>query len=499
MRNHQNQPSRPQSSRRRNGISFLLATALTALLSTNVDFVQADIVCAKPVGGGIYSAGDIMTLDWTATTSGAQFTNLITLTATLACNDGRTIATLPVTDWTHANNWTVPSVGNATTAGGTTGTCLGNAFHVFYSGTYAPIPLLSTPWGPVSCDPITILPSPNMTVPTATTTTSLPTSTAVTTTTIRSTETSKGQTSSATPTPTNKDSDKDSSGPSTTIIVVVAIIAGLVLILLAFGSMWYLRRQKRRRMENAIMPWSNQPNNNFAKISSSTDDGPRSFGAASSVTGAGAYGVGKNKPLPPTGAYYEEDGYGYNDAHARSPPQGYGNYHQGYEGYEGYDQQGYEDEYYNPYYGQGGATPGPTAHRGPGSAYYNGGNQGDLYGVSSAVSPRVAGAAGAGGGYFPPPPPSSAARSPAAMQSAIVGNASLNSLPLTSSSTMLTSSSSTRRAPQLIVAPTPEEESSKTSGVSSPTLASGGTAGMKEEQDKGIPMQDLAPSSSSPR
>lgn len=242
-------------------------------------------------------------------------------------------------------------------------------------------------------------------------------------------------------------------------------VAGLVLILLFSAFMWHMRRQKIRRMESAIMPWSNQPNNNFSKMSSSMDDGPRSPGKLAAA-GAGAVGAAaaanySNKaqpdlPQPSHGAgggYYDDDRYGYQQGYNNTPGSNY--HHQG--GYDGYG----DDTYYNPHYatqnnqgyghghgqgqGQGqGQVQGYEMNQFNGS-YYSNSNASrtpyqDPYQAQQPVSST---------GYFPPPPPvNSGTSSPP--PSVPLSTPGLTTVPI-SSSTTLTASSSPKRGPQTIL------------------------------------------------
>ncbi|KAG0053391.1 hypothetical protein BGZ83_001225 [Gryganskiella cystojenkinii] len=514
------EPSSLPSPRRRlrsSALSFLLATA-TCLLSTSFwssGFVEGKIICDSPQNG-TYHAGDPMVLQWSSDMSNPTVSDLRSLKATLFCDSGILIGGVDIVlGAAPISNWIVPSVGNATTAGGNAGTCVANTFHIQYSGTYMSSGLFGgiTNLDPVSCPSLTILPAPNITLPTTTPTVNTTTSVSMTSTSTISKSRTTTTTTTSTGTPTSTTDQGKSPGLSSTVIIVVAIVAGLILILVALGIIWYVRRQRRIRMENAVMPWSNQPNNQFAKMSSSMeDDGPRSLnGRSPGVAAAGAaYGAGKNKPLPPVGGYYQEDGYGGGGYGG-----GYGGQQHGYEGYDqGYEsrhaQAGYnggytEDDYYNPYYAQGGAPGTPAAgHPGPGQGYYNrGGSNADMYGVSSAVARTQSGrVAGPGGGYYPPPPPTSSSpagsNSPpsSAAAAAIAANSSLNSLPLTTSSTLFTSSPSERRGPQLVVTPEKSSEQRGPQLISQETPTDNNSKVPVETIQNDIPLRDLSRTSS---
>lgn len=181
------------------------------------------------------------------------------------------------------------------------------------------------------------------------------------------------------------------------------------------------------------MPWSNQPNNQFSKVSS-MDGGDRSD--------TGAHHVGSNKSQPaapqPSHGHYQDEGYNYGRHGAGG---GYGGHHQEYDGYNG------QDDYYNPNYAQ--------QTQGPSPSYQN----------TSYQDPR---GQFQQAGYYPPPPPvSSHAHHPSA-------SASPNLVSSTLSSTNLTTSSSVRRGPQVIL---PEKGSP-----------------YDDDETQHIPMNDLAKS-----
>ncbi|KAF9201938.1 hypothetical protein BGZ49_007869, partial [Haplosporangium sp. Z 27] len=360
----------------------------TVLFSSWLSVVQADITCASP-NTGTFNAGDTITLDWSSDGASPGVGDIKSMIATLNCNNGIAISNVTITNWATPFNWTVPSVGNATTAGGTTGTCPGNAFHMRYTGsaskTYVLLPV--TVQYDVSCQTITVNPAPNGTITTSTiASTTIATST-------KSTATSTSKTTSTHPSPTDSSSN-DSSGPSTSVIVIVAIVAVLILSLVAFGTWWYLRKQKIQRMRDAIMPWSNQPNNEFSKISS-MDNGHRGqssiSGSAVGTVGAAAVAssYGSNKPQPdlplPQKGYYQNEDYGYGQYGSDG---GYGNY-------EGYNN---ADDYYNPNYAANshgyGVNPNSNA------AYFNGSRTPyqDSHDPYQRQQKQQA-------GYFPPPPP----------------------------------------------------------------------------------------------
>ncbi|KAG0307630.1 hypothetical protein BGZ98_010227 [Dissophora globulifera] len=436
------------------------ALLFVALLAS----VHATITCLTPVSG-TFKAGDALPLSW------GSDEDIVSMTATLFCDSGLSVSSIPITNFTAPYTWTVPSVGNATTGGGTTGTCPANSFHVEYSGVTVKALIIRTNFD-VRCASLTILPAPNNTVTTTTMTTIASTTTA----------TKPTKTKSGGATPTNAE-DTTGSKPKTFIIVIVAIVAGLVVIMLAFGTWWYLRRQRIQRMQEAIMPWSSPPNNQFAKISS-MDEGHRAASvnnhggqaggaAAASAAAAGGYSSsGPKSNIPQPAGYYPGDGYGYGQQGAEG---GYGG-NSRQPGYDGYGQN--EDEYYNPYYAQarqGGPSPSLTS-----TSYYSGSSRTPFQDPRDPFQQP---------GYFPPPPPVSVPSSSGAQGMmlmsptlGVAGSSSATSVPNTSTTT-LTSIPSLRRAPQAILPEMPQ--------TILPEM------GHKEEdavhgQSQGIPMKDLS-------
>ncbi|KAF9418106.1 hypothetical protein BGZ94_009784 [Podila epigama] len=378
---------------------LLLASILASLSS-----VTASITCALPAGSS-YKAGDSIILDWGSDGTMPVVTDIASINGTLFCNTGNVkIADVSIPNLTGPFSWTVPSVGNATTVGGTVGVCPMNAFHMEYSGeAWGFLHLVKSPWGPVRCGTITIIPAENGTV--VTTTTMAPTSTTITTT--------------LTPTSTSDPNENKSSGISTVVIVVIAVVAAVLLTLAVVGLVWYLRKQKKRRLANALGPWSlsstsnsnnmnhhnnNNNNNNmnvvahhhrhnqFSKIPTLDHDeddhdavgggglsnhgsplssGRPAMAALAAGMGASSYAMKSQPALPGkmnnnstskmndmNQGYYSDDGdfanYGYHQQRQQLLNQG------------GYNNQGYhlpgqgytdnsnnirtEDDYYNPYY-----------------------------------------------------------------------------------------------------------------------------------------------------
>ncbi|KAF9915466.1 hypothetical protein FBU30_001948 [Linnemannia zychae] len=436
-------------------------TTAFCLVATLASVTKAAITCTSPnTAGQVFKAGDAMVLSVLSDGQVPKVQDLKTLTATLNCNVGNQISQVKIpAPFGNPFNYTVPSVGNVTTAGGTDGPCVGNKFHITYTGTYPnpAFPLLDKDIDPVACADIIITPEPFYIPPTVSPNVTVAPSTIPSTSSVPKTTTKTSSTSTtAAPSSSQTPEQKDSSGKlSTTVIAIVAIAAVVILAVMAVGIVFHLKRQKRRRMENAIMPWSTQPNNNqFSKVSS-MDDGGRS--------------PGSNKPQPPIPAasnngggagYYDDDSYG-NAGYSHQQ-----NHHGGYyNDQDAYNQQ--QDDYYNPYYAQqhsnggggyqnAGAAAGGYGYNARGNdmqSYYTGSQggrtpyqeSGDPYNQYS--SPSSSGVAG-GAGYYPPPPTSGAS---SAMSPPITSSSQMNSAPNELSSTTLTTGSVSGRAPQVIL------------------------------------------------
>ncbi|KAK3839655.1 MAG: hypothetical protein J3R72DRAFT_492607 [Linnemannia gamsii] len=511
----------------------IILLACLALLSA----VSAAITCALPAGG-TYKAGDGVILDWGSDSNTPGVNNIVTVNGALYCNTGVAIAEFAIPVLTGSYNWTLPSVGNATTVGGTVGTCTGNAFHMEYKGTYLGFAGLGPyPWGPVRCGTITILPAPNGTITTTTTTTTTTTST----------------TTSSTPSATETSGNSSGGGLSTTIIVVIAVVAA-VLVTLSIVALVVCSRKRRRqrKLNNALMPWNstlnsnNHPpsttnNNGFSKITSSVDDEPRPhdedgsgsgsrnaagdrLSGASAIGGAGLAAIAlKAQPMvpqPSQNQLYGDDGdfgnYGYQQQQQQQllqqQQQQQQQQRQGYQqqGYDGYNEG--EDTYYNPYYATGGMGPTTAAvvNQGNPSSFYNnhsgGGNGGggagshmrlsflpdpyqsspDLYQMQQQR------------GFYPPPPVGLMTTSPNAPNATVgfvarnpernrpvigtpagqelgsLGSA-LSSLPTTNSS-----ESSPRRGPQIVMPEMGRREAEKAEKTEK-AEAEGGAEGGNEK------------------
>ncbi|KAF9941001.1 hypothetical protein BGZ75_003056 [Mortierella antarctica] len=362
-----------------------------------------------------------MTLNW-GPGNGEEITEIH---GALVCNYGNKITDIPLTGTAGPQTWVIPSVGNATTPGGTTGPCFQNSFYVEYNGKLkGSIPFFPSSFGPVKCPTIFISPAANNSF-TTTPGTSPTASTGASTGTGKSTSSSSGGKAS----PTDSGGDNGTSEPKTHVVIIVAIVAVLILALVAVVIVWRMRKQRRKRMEDAIMPWSSTNNNQFSKMSSSSmDDGHRTHAAAAAV------GLNKSQPAvpQPTHDYHHDDGYAYNQYPHK---QGYSDV--------GYNEGGYdnpEDEYYNPYYATG--TPASTH-----PTYYSG-----------RTPHHDAHAHANSSGYFPPPPPlNSNAHGGMGPASGAVSPA-LASTPLTTGT--LVSSSSHLRGPQALVNTEPMSEMS---------------------------------------
>ncbi|KAG0325675.1 cell separation during budding [Dissophora globulifera] len=447
---------------------------LTAHLDSLLSTVSASITCALPAGG-TYKAGDSIILDWGSDGTAPVVTDIRAINGTLYCNGNNAqIASVTIPNFTGPYNWTVPGVGNATSIGGSIGSCPLNAFHIEYMGSAAGFLGISLiPWGPIRCGTITILPAPNGTL--TTTTTAMP-------------STTMSATSSETATPTNSSNDTSNSGLSTTVIAVIAAVLAIIVTLSIVAVVVCVRRRRRRRnLNNALKPWSSSNPTRFTEVSSMDDTSYRHSGSNAmtsiAATGAGviaAAGAGvdvessyelKPQPtLPQTDelSYYPDDGdYGASGFQQQQQQLLQHNHH-------GYNQQGYggyndNDSYYNPYYASGaglglGATAVATVEGGimnqSNPSFYNvgqtttpGGQIQSTYahdrfqGNDLSQQPLY--------GYLPPPPqlnpsPSSSTQSYAragltnveSSQPSGTGS-TLTSLPLVDSA-----SSSPKRAPQ---------------------------------------------------
>ncbi|GJJ75349.1 hypothetical protein EMPS_07707 [Entomortierella parvispora] len=455
----------------------LAALVAFACLATTV---SAAITCALPAGG-TYSAGQPMILDWGSDGTTPTVTELITINATLYCNSGAKIAAVQIPNLSGPYNWTVPSVGNATTVGGTTGICVSNTFYIEYQGlAYGFLNIQQLPWGPTRCGTVTILPAPNGTLTTTTTTMSA----TVTTT--------------ASPSPTASSSDS-SGGLSTTVIVIIAVVAAVLATLAVVALVVCIRRQRRRRRNDALMPWNsglvttsnNNGNNNntsrnrFSKVSSIDDTVGISGGGGAGSSGAPAMaGVGlglgaaaavmksQQPTLPPDQYFPEDEGSSY----AYQQQQQLLQQQQQQPSPDEDDSHNDDGSYYNPYYAGGNASmsqsnPSFYSALTPGSRYvqtpfgqdqYRNAAPADIYQQhlfqqKQQQQQQL--------GYFPPPPATSSssafARSPAApgpgsssnvtiIPTTAPGPTPLSSSVIISVPTTISSSasSSPRRAPQ---------------------------------------------------
>ncbi|KAF8978383.1 hypothetical protein BGZ46_006523 [Entomortierella lignicola] len=409
--------------------------------------VTANIQCALPAGS-TYKAGDPIILDWGSDGTSPTVSDITSINATLYCNNNVKIANVTIPNLTGPYNWTVPSVGNATTVGGTVGVCPSNAFHIEYSGQAAGfLNIVSIPWGPVQCGTITILPAPNGTVTTTTTTTTA--------------------TASATVSPTQSTDSSNGGGLSITIVVIIAVAAAVLVTLAIVGIVIYFRKKRhQRKLDDALMPWTSNTNGRFSKVSSA-DDEQGDVGMASAAAGAGvsaetggriSYEM-KSQPMlpqPNRSTYYPDDGdynnYGYYQQQQQQQQllqrQQQNDYQS--QGYEGYNE---GDSYYNPYYASGVSSVANQSN----PSFYN---------MNNSITPgnrvRSPPFSQSGdfiqqqhtSGYFPPPPPGPLNSSPlsygrgpttSAVGPEVTGSA-LTSLPTISSAT-----SSPKRAPQTVL------------------------------------------------
>ncbi|CAO3566188.1 unnamed protein product [Mortierella alpina] len=390
----------------------LLALSLLSQVAHAVDCIEPSV--------GSFKAGDSLTLNWNP----GKDVEIVDIRGALYCDTGNKIADIPLSGTAGPQTWTVPSVGNATTPGGTTGLCAQNSFHVEYSGRTQGFAFLTPPFGPIRCPTIIISPAANNNF----TTTPATSPTASTGASSSGGRVSSTGSSSGKPSSTNAVDENGSSEPKTHVVIIVAIVAVLILSLVAVVIVWRTRKQRRKRMADAIMPWSSSNNNQFSKMSSSsTDDGHRAYTAAAAV------GLNKSQPAVPQPTHHQDDSYAYNQYPHK---QGYSDV--------GYNEGGYDnpqDEYYNPYYATG--VPAGTQ-----PAYYSGRTPHQ----DAHANPS---------GYFPPPPP---LNSNAHVGMGPVSGAMsppLASTPLTTGT--LVSSSSHLRGPQALVETEPMSEMSNQS------------------------------------
>ncbi|KAF9115612.1 hypothetical protein BGX27_007191 [Mortierella sp. AM989] len=434
-----------QCQRHQSDPAKILAILLVSLsfLST----ISASITCALPAGAS-YEAGDSVILDWGSDGTSPVVSDITSINGTLYCNGNNAkIADVSIPNLTGPYNWTVPSVGNATTVGGTVGTCPQNAFHIEYAGEAAGfLGIVKIPWGPVRCGTITINPEPNGTITT-------------TTTTMSSTTTSSSSTSA----PTTPIDNSNESGLSMTAIVIIAVVAAVLGTLAVVGIVVCLRKKRRqRKLDDALMPWDSSTASRFSKVSS-MDEEPGSGGAGIASTAAGA-GIGAGArvsyemkpqptlPQPDRGTYYTDDGDYSSYGHYQQQQQLLQHQHD-------YRNQGYEgDSYYNPYYASG--VPSVTGVINQSNPSFYDMNNSSTPG--NCVRPPFA----QGGefnqqqhtsGYFPPPPPGplnssplSYGRAPAGTGAGLTSSETLPSA-LTSLPTISSATSSPKRAPQTVM------------------------------------------------
>ncbi|KAF9136319.1 hypothetical protein BGW39_000035 [Mortierella sp. 14UC] len=347
---------------------------------------QAVIMCGSP-GTGVYKRGDIVLLSIAADGSSPVVDQVTSLTATLFCNSGTTTDVIDIKDPKMPLRYVIPSVGNYTNPEQTNSLCPGSAFHFSYSGTYAGALNIPTKFGPAKCLDMKITPDAYYTPPPNTTTTVPPTTVPTTLTTTTKTTTATSTTPSPSETP-QKD-DGGNGKPSTAIIVSVVIAVILIVAFLGVAIYFRVKRQKRKRMESAIMPWSNK----FSKMSSSMEeDRPSPSGGASSAAAAAAAELGgggsgaKTPPKPPQlhasggNGYYDDDSYArYGQQNNRRQP--HGAYYENQGGYNN-PQEGYanhQDDYYNSYYAQ---------QTGGGGGGYQGADNAVAYGYVDRGGPQ---------------------------------------------------------------------------------------------------------------
>ncbi|KAG0231720.1 hypothetical protein BGW42_008672 [Actinomortierella wolfii] len=409
---------------------------LGLLFITLIPSVSASIFCSQPQAN-TYNIDQKMIFDWGDDGNIPTRKEIETITATLFCDSGSKITEF-ILKPQGPNEGVVPFVGNATTAGGTQGPCLNNAFHVEYMGTAKQTFLFDKliNFGPIRCGSITILPAANN---------SFPITTVITT----STTTTKSQTSSATTAPTTPVSPS-TGGVSTSVVIIIVVVAIVILVLAGIVVAWYLRKKRIERMEAVIMPWKKQDQQEFSKVSS-TDESRGNVsdvgmhGANAGAT-AGAFARNKGQAQATDNGGVRFNAY---DRQASSAPGG--GYRQQQTGYDDYEE---EDNYYNPYFAQSAATAAAAALPRGNPSYYSGFSTSE-YSVHSPFSDPYPHQQDSKA-YFPPPPSSNlypnSSTTSLPISSAMVGphasgayaSSALNILPTHSTN------SSPRRAPQML-------------------------------------------------
>ncbi|KAF9157609.1 hypothetical protein DFQ26_008547 [Actinomortierella ambigua] len=402
-----------------------MAVALCLFLIALSPIVSANINCASPQSL-TYQMSDNMTFSWGDDGTIPSIVNLKNIGATLWCSaDSKKIADIVLPNIPPLV-WPVPFIGNATTAGGNQGPCANNAFHVEYRGEFWDIFLTHpSPFGPVRCAPITIMPAPNTSFP-------------FTTSFERSSSTTTTKSSSSTPSPTVVTTPIVGQAVSTTVIIIIAV-------------------KRMERMETIKMPLQRQREQEFDKAS--TTDVSRGNVSDAGVHGAAAGAAILARKAPQTISSNDEDdddrgsggGDGRYKAYERQATnESEGVYRRQQRAYEDLDD---EDNYYNPYYAQSAATAAVAAALPRGRpSYYSGFSTSD-YSVGSPFSDPYSHQQDSKTGYPPPPSSNIYARSSTTslpVSSVIVGPHA--SVAYASSALNIVSTpsdnSSPRRAPQ---------------------------------------------------
>ncbi|KAK3833588.1 MAG: hypothetical protein J3R72DRAFT_494844 [Linnemannia gamsii] len=361
---------------------FATAACLTSLAS----IAQATIACDSPgVFGQKAKPGDVVVISIMSDNISPTLNEVTSLTASLNCNLGNTIATFQITPPNKPFNYKIPSIGNITTLGGKDGPCIGNSFHFSLNGTY---PGAIGKFGPAKCVDIELTPGPY--VPPAPITTAIVPITPTT-----SKNPLVTTTTTLLPSETPPKDESGSGGKLSTAMIAVIVLAVVLILILVIVAIFFRRRYLKKRMESAA-PDNNSSNTKMSPSKEEKGDQSPSSGSASMKTlpkapqlyGAGGSGdkggyvdedsyAGYEKRQP-HGVYYEDPQDGYNNTrqphgvYYEDPQDGYDNQRQPHgmyyedplEGYykstldryvnnpqEGYNNNPQGDDYYDANYG----------------------------------------------------------------------------------------------------------------------------------------------------
>ncbi|KAG0373426.1 hypothetical protein BGX24_011710 [Mortierella sp. AD032] len=348
---------------------FATAACLTSLAS----IAQAAIACSSPgVIGQKAKPGDVVVISVISDNNSPTLNEVTSLSGSLNCNSGTSIANFQITPPNKPFTYTIPSVGNITTPGGKNGPCLGNIFHFSLTGTY-PGPIGK--FGPATCTDIELIPGPY--VPPAPITTAI---VPITPTTSKNPPLTTTTTTTTTPLPSEtplKDEGGGGGSKLSTAMIAVIILAVVLILILVIVAIFFRRRYLKKRMESAA-PDNNSSNTKMSPSKEEKGDqspisgsdsmktlpkAPQFYGAGGSGDKGGyvdedsyagyekrqPHGVyyedpqdGYNNTRQPHGMYYEDPLEGYYkstlDGHVNNPQEGYNNNSQG-------------DDYYGANYG----------------------------------------------------------------------------------------------------------------------------------------------------